>query len=237
MTGVLAGHLPASDEVRAERLLTEAAARVAGLRTYACTVLCQERIGGRLRRQERIESLVRAPSSVYLRWVAGPFEGLQASHVPERDGPNKFMARESGLKGLAGALSLHHRSKLVDQLYPHHFRTHETSLHFLVGLSVELLTRARAAGKLRSLRLEEVDDAVLERRATRVDCELSRDPRDGLRWPRIELFFERQSQLPLHLRLHDFDGNLAGEYAFLDLRPNVELPASAFELARRARGR
>lgn len=225
--------LPPTDEARAERLLAEAAARVSSLRSYACTVLCQERLGGTLRRQERIESLFRAPTSVYLRWVAGPFEGLQASHLPERDGPHKFMARESGLKGLVGALSLHHQSKLVDQLYPHHFRTHETSLHHLVGLAVELQRKARAAGTLRVLHLEEVDDALLKRRATRVDLELSKDPRDGLRWPRTELFFEHQSQLPLHLRLHDFDGTLAGEYAFVDLRPNLDVPTSAFELKRR----
>ena len=86
------------DEDRAELLLRAAAAKLETVNSYACTVLCQDRIGGTLRRQERIQSLFRAPQSVYLRWLpGGPFEGLQASYVPERDGRDKFMAREQGL--------------------------------------------------------------------------------------------------------------------------------------------
>jgi hypothetical protein len=33
-----------------------------------------------------------------------------------------------------------------------------------------------------------------------------------------------------NLRLHADDGKLLGEYAFTEFTPNVEVPASAFEL-------
>ncbi len=221
-----------SNEEQAELLLRAAAAKLERLSTYACTVLCQDRLRGTMRKQERIQSLFRAPRSVYLRWLPGPHEGLQASYVPERDGASNFMAREKGLKGLVGAITLPHRSPLVDSMYPHHFRTNETSVHHLVGLAIELVTKARAQGTLSVSKVEPLDDPLLGKRATRVDCELSKDPKDGLRWPRTELFFEHESELPLHLRLHDFDGGLYGEYAFVDLRPNVAVPPSAFELKR-----
>lgn len=221
-----------ADEERALELLRTAAAKLDHLNTYACTVLCQDRINGTLRKQERIQSLFRAPQSVYLRWLPGPHAGLQASYVPARDGKRSFMARETGLKGLVGAVTLPHHSPIVDSMYPHHFRTHETSIHHLVGLAKELLTKAQRAGKLRVLKIEELDDPLLRRRATRVDFELSKEAKDGLLWSRVELFFEHESQLPLHLRLHDFDGELYGEYAFVDLRPNASVGPAAFELKR-----
>lgn len=221
-----------ADEERALELLHTAAAKLDQISTYACTVLCQDRINGTMRKQERIQSLFRAPQSVYLRWLPGPHEGLQASYVPARDGKSSFMARETGLKGLVGAISLPHHSPIVDSMYPHHFRTHETSVHHLVGLATELVTKAQRAQKLRVRALEELDDRLLRRRATRVDCELSKEAKDGLFWSRVELFFEHDSQLPLHLRLHDFDGGLYGEYAFVDFKPNVSIAPTAFELKR-----
>lgn len=216
-------------EERLEQLMREATERIQSVKTYSCIVLCQDRMGGTLRRQERIQSLFRAPRAVYLRWLS-PYEGLQTSYVPERDGEAKFMARETGLKGMVGALSLTHDSPMVTSMYPHHFRTHETSIHFMVNLSNRLIAKARGIGKMRVARIEEVDDPWLKSRATLVETEMSKDPKDDLRWPRTELLFDAASKLPLHIRLHGFDGGLFGEYAFSEFKPNIELSDRAFEL-------
>lgn len=217
------------NEERAEQMLREASERLQSIKTYSCIVLCQDRMNGTLRRQERIQSLFRAPRSVYLRWL-GPFDGLQSSYVPERDGEGKFMARETGLKGMIGALTLSNDSPMVTSMYPHHFRTHETSVHFMVELSNRLVARARQMGKLRVTRIEDVDDPWMKTRATLVESEMSKDPKDELRWLRTELFFEHSTKLPLHFRLYGFDGGLFGEYAFSELRLNVDISAGAFEL-------
>lgn len=83
---------------------------------------------------------------------------------------------------------------------------------------------------MRVARIEEVDDPWLKSRATLVETEMSKDPKDDLRWPRTELLFDAASKLPLHIRLHGFDGGLFGEYAFSEFKPNIELSDRAFEL-------
>lgn len=218
------------DIERAGQMLTAAMAELDSIKTYSCVVLCQDRIGGELRKQERIQSVFRAPRSVYLRWLPGPYEGLQASYVPERDGEGKFQAREKGLKGLVGAVSWANDSPIIDKMYPHHFRTHETSVFFLVQLSTQIALKAREIGKIRIAKLEEVTDPWLKRTATLVDSEMSQDSKDGLRWPRTELYFDKDTKLPLHFKLAAFDGGLFGEYAFSEFKKNIDVRPDAFEL-------
>jgi len=218
------------DTARAEQLLKAALAELDNIKTYSSVVLCKDRIDGKERKQERILSYFRAPRAVYLRWLPGPYEGLQVSFVPERDGDRHFQARETGLKGLVGVQTWPHNAPLIDKMYPHHFRSHETSVFFLVRLSEEIASRARGLGKVRIRKIEEVTDPVLNRRATLVDSEMSQNPIDGLRWPRTELYFDEQTKLPLHFRLYAFDGGLFGEYAFSEFKPNVALGPDVFEL-------
>ena len=218
------------DTQRAEQLLSAAVEQLNHIQTYSCVVLCQDRIDGRERKLERILSYFRAPKSVYLRWLPGPYERLQVSHVPERDGERHFMARETGLKGLVGAQRWPHNAPLIDKMYPHHFRAHETSVFFLVQLSQEIATRARSMGKVRIRKVQEVSDPWLKRAATLVDSEMSSDPLDGLRWPRTELYFDTETKLPLHFRLHDFGGGLFGEYGFSEFKANAALGPEVFDL-------
>jgi len=215
-----------------KRLMDEAAAAFATVDSYTCVIHCHERIKGKLYKPESIFSRFKKPGSVYLRWQRGPYEGLQASHVPHRDGPDKFQARESGLKGLAGALTFPHTSPLIDAAYPHHFRTHETSVQHLMQLSDQIQRRAEALGKLVVLELAEVPDPFLERQVTKMVSELSPDPADGLRWRRTEFYMDHQTKLPLHFKLYDFDGEMSGEYAFTRLAANVALTDDDFALKR-----
>lgn len=219
-------------EELATRMLEAAAARLEAVQTYACVVLCQERIAGEVRPRERIASVFRAPGSVYLRWDDGPLAGLQTSHVPERDGAGRFKARAPGIQGLFGALTLACDSPLVTAMNPHHFHTHETSVPFLVGLASRMVARARAARTIRVRRVDAVHDDWLGGEATCVDAELTAGPDEPPRWRRVQLFFEPATGLPLHLRLDGQDGELFGEYAFTQFVPGVDVPAGAFELGK-----
>ena len=201
--------------------------------SYSCVIHCHERIKGKVRKPETIFSYFKRPRSVYLRWQRGPYEGLQASHVPHRDGDGKFQARETGLKGLAGAVTFAHDSPIVESAYPHHFRTHETSVHYLMELSSEIQRKAKALGAFTALEVSELKDPFLARQATKAVCELSRKRGDGLRWLRTEFYFDHETALPLHFKLHDFDGEMSGEYAFTEFRPNVSLTDADFALKRR----
>jgi hypothetical protein len=202
------------------------------IESYTCVIHCHERLKGKVHKPESIFSRFKKPSSVYLRWQKGPYEGLQASHLPQRDGPDKFQARESGLKGLAGALTFPHSAPLIEAAYPHHFRTHETSVLHLMQLSTEIQQKAEALGKLTVVEIGEVQDQFLKRPATKIVCELSPDRQDGLRWQKTEFYMDRETKLPLHFKLYDFDGELSGEYAFTEFKPNAPLTDDDFALKR-----
>lgn len=217
-------------EKRAVKMLSVATKQLASIETYACVVICQERVGGVLRAPERIQSLFRAPGSVYLRWLDGPAAGLQTSYVPERDGEGKFMARAPGFMGMLGAMTLDCDSPLLSAMDPHHFHTFETSIHFMVRLLNRMMAMGQEEGTIRVMQADEVDDEWLGGRATRFDAELSTGSQEAPCWPRVTLYFDHASGLPLHLRLQEGDGQLFGEYAFAEFAPNVEVPPGAFEL-------
>lgn len=218
------------DTATVKTFMQEAKAAIEQLESYSCTIHCHERIKGKLRQPENIFSYFKRPRSVYLRWQKGPYEGLQASHVPQRDGADKFQAREKGLKGLAGAVTFPHESPIIDKAYPHHFRTHETSLVFLVELSIDIQQKAESLEKFEVEEIAEVQDIFSKKPATKIVCRLSSSPTDGLRWLRTEFYFDREMKLPLHFKLYDFDGKTTGEYAFTDLKPNIQLSDDHFTL-------
>jgi hypothetical protein len=197
--------------------------------SYRCVIHCHEQFK-KLRKPESIFSYFKKPNSVYLRWQRGPHEGLQSSHVPHRDGPNKFQARESGIKGLAGAMTFPNDSPIIDKAYPHHFKTHETSVQHLLQLTNKIQKRAEELGKYSVIELIEVDDPLLKRRTTKAVSRLSDRPSDGLQWLRTEFYFELDTELPLHFKLFGFDGEMIGEYAFTDFTPNVTLTDDDFVL-------
>lgn len=219
------------DAARGEQLMADAEAAMEAIETYTCVIHCHERLKGKLHKPESILSRFRRPRSVYLRWQRGPYEGLQCSYVPERDGADRFKARETGVKGLVGAKAWRHDDAMIDKMYPHHFRVRETSVVFLLELTADIQRRAREMGKITVERPPvDEDDRLLRRPATRLDCRLSGDPRDGLRWLRTQFWFDHETELPLHFKLYDFDGELSGEYGFTEFVPNAELPPDAFEL-------
>jgi hypothetical protein len=217
------------DAERGRQLMAAAEAAIESIETYTCVIHCHERIKGKVRKPESILSRFRRPRSIYLRWQEGPYEGLQCSHDPDRDGADKFMARETGMKGLVGARAWRHDEPMIDAMYPHHFRVHETNVMFLLDLTARTQARAEELGKLTVEGIVDETDRFLRRPATRLDCRLSPDPGDGLRWLRTQFWFDHETRLPLHFKLYDFDGEMSGEYAFAELVPNASLPANAFD--------
>jgi Protein of unknown function (DUF1571) len=215
---------------QAKKLLKAADTAFKKVNSYSCEIHCQDRIKGKLRKPELIYSIWQRPTTVYLRWLPGPHKGLQVSYVPERDGDGKFMVRETGVKGMAGAITWKDDSALLDKLYPHHFRAHETSLKFLLDLTSDIFNRAHKMKKLKVDDIKKVKDIFTGREASLVVSNLSDDPDDDLMWSKAEFFLDSETRLPLHFKLHDFDGGLFGEYAFLKYKQNIEVPKGAFEL-------
>lgn len=219
------------DEMK--RLMTNAEQALDKVESYASIIHCHERIKGKLRKPERIFTYFKKPNSVYLRWQRGPYNGLQASFVPHRDGPNSFQARETGLKGLAGTITFPHTSPIIEKAYPHHFRTNETSVQHLMQLSIDIQRKAEELGTYSVTDISELTDPILRIQATKVMSDLSKNRGDGLRWLKTEFYFDHVTKLPLHFKLYDFDGHLSGDYAFTEFKTNVPLTDADFALKKR----
>jgi hypothetical protein len=89
------------------RLITLARQAYQGVRDYACLMIKQERIDGRLGPEETILMKVRtAPFSVYFHWQAPPrLAGQEACYVAGRNN-GMMRARAKGLLGAVGFVSL-----------------------------------------------------------------------------------------------------------------------------------
>lgn len=222
---------PAAEKlVRAKALLKAANEAFNGVRTYSATIMCQDRIDGKTREKEYILTKFRKPTSVYLKWQPGPYEGMQCSYVPERDGKDQFMALETGMRGLLGIMTWDHDSSIISTLYPHHFRTYQTNIKYLIDLTNDIITRAEKIGKVEIVEVTDVVDPFVKRKATKILARLSNNKSDNLRWPQVEMYFDHQTKLPLHFKLYDFDGGLFGEYAFMNFKINVSVTDDDFTI-------
>jgi hypothetical protein len=74
---------------------------LAGIPMYACTLIKQERVGGKLQQPETIELKLRsAPKSIYMKWGAGPFKGRELLYNEAVLGIDKLRVREGGVLGI-----------------------------------------------------------------------------------------------------------------------------------------
>jgi hypothetical protein len=216
---------------RIKQMVQDAGTAFENVTTYSAVLVIKERVNGKRRDPEKIFTYFSKPNSVYLRWLKGsPYQGLQTSYIETRDGPDNFLARETGFSGLMGTAKWGHYSKIVTTMYPHNFQTYETSIAHMLKLQNRIMTKALKLGKMDVTEVSEVIDPFLNRKAVKICMKMSDDPADGLLWLKGEFFADMETKFALHFRLYDFDGELSGEYAFTEFKPNVQVPDGIFEL-------
>nr|HPM76472.1 hypothetical protein [bacterium] len=117
-----------------EQELAQAAQTYGGINTYIGEFVAVETHNGKIKGTETITAVFQKnPRKQYFRWLdGGLYAGLQASYVPERDGQNNLQALEAGVAGLAGVQTLDMTSKVIDKLYPHHFRINQYHVGFIL---------------------------------------------------------------------------------------------------------
>jgi hypothetical protein len=197
---------------------------------YEATIVSTERIEGKQRETEYIKNRYMKPGYIYLKWLPGPFEGMQASYNPKRDKPEEFMGKESGIKGIIGVKTWNNNDKLIKLMYPHNFTIHQTNLAYFLETMQMIVDKALRMNKLTVTKIEDVKDKYTLKPATAVMVKLSPNPSDGLKWLKVTLFFDHSTKLPLHFILYDFSGNLLVESAFTNFRQNIGLKANDFDI-------
>lgn len=202
--------------------------------TYTSLVLLEERHQGKIKGIEKIQCAFRKnPVKLYFKWLnGGIYEGLQVSYVAERDGENHFMALETGARGMLGVTRWNFDSKIINWLYPHHFRINQYHLGFLFD-NIESINNKALAQKKFKVKTDGIcDDLIAGRRLKVYHVELSSNPADGLPYKKSVLGIDEQTSLPLYIENYDLNDQLYERYRILSFKRNQSIDDSIFELKR-----
>jgi outer membrane lipoprotein-sorting protein len=216
--------------VKATELMKLAQQEYEKIRDYQATIITNEMKGDHARKTEYILARYMQRNYIYLKWLPGPYEGMQASYIPSRDKPECFLAKETGLLGLIGTKTWTNGDPLIDKLYPHNFTIHQTSLAYFFETMQAIVKKGTEMNKLTVVSVDEVIDKYTHQPATSVIVTLSKNPNDGLMWSKVQLYFDKKDKLPLHFILYDFAGKKTGEYAFINFKKNIGLTKNDFEI-------
>jgi hypothetical protein len=214
------------------RLLAEARQSYAGVRDYTCTLVSQERVGGKLLPENVIAFHFRGqPFSVYMRWL-GPKDklGQEVAYVQGRNnGKMRVHPPKGGLGGMLGFISLDPRDPKVMENSRH--TIYEAGIGNMIEQFGRVWTAERARGKTRVSMAEYEYD---QKRCIRVECAATEYNPQAYCY-RVVVYFDKASKLPLRVESYDWPrqggppgGEVLEVHSHAGLRLNVGLPDSLF---------
>jgi len=206
----------------------------AELDTYVAVISFEERHGKRIRGTETVRCIYRKrPFGLYFRWFdGGLYDGLQASYMPRRDGPDHFTALESGIRGIIGTRRWSVNNRFINGLYPHHFKLNRYYAGFLLGHIQSAFEEARAKRTLNVAVEGFSDDLIPGQKVNVYRLEFSDDPADGLPYRRMVIGIDNETSLPFYMATYDFDGRLHARYRITSFEPNARIDDSIFDLGK-----
>jgi hypothetical protein len=208
------------------QLVAQASQAFREVQDYTCLFIKRERIRGQLQPDNLIDMKVRNhPFSIYLRWLGPkPFEGQEACYVAGRH--NGLMrVRSTGLRGLAGFVSIDQRDPRVMQN-----NRHTISEAGIGNLIDRLSQRWELERRLNKSRVQIAEFTYNQRPCIRV--ELIHPDRGGgqVTFYRTLVYFDKENHLPIRVENYDWpspngtpEGDLLESYSYVNLRMNVGL--------------
>ncbi len=203
----------------------------AKLSSYRALVILKERHGKKTNLEKVHCTYSSNPQRLLFDWRDSKlYKGLRASYDEKRDGPDHFMALETGMKGLVGAKRWAFDSKIVKTMYPHQLKINQYSLGFLIdhtmGINKNAVKKKKVAVHPKGLRKNDGSG----RRLLIYEVDLSDNPADGLLYGRCLIGFDEKTKLPLFVETYDFKGSFYASYDFIEIKVNVPVDEGVFEL-------
>jgi hypothetical protein len=136
-----------------EQELAQAAQTYGGINTYIGEFVAVETHNGKIKGTEQ-------PSAVFRKSAQAIFPLARRRAVRGAAGvlrartrrPEHLQALEAGVAGLAGVQTLDMTSKVIDKLYPHHFRINQYHVGFILRTFARHTKRARRRARCRCSR-------------------------------------------------------------------------------------
>jgi len=198
--------------------------------TYYSFTILQEKHGSKLRGKERVRLFFKKPNNQYYQFMKGKFEGLRASYMPNRDGKEHFLAKETGFRGMLGVKSWGFDSIIKKVLYPHVYDVNQYHIGFIIYEGLRLYNLAKKKGTVAIIFAGDVYDKLLKKKMFKITFQLSDNPKDGFPYYRADYFIDKKNSLPLHVVLYDFDGSIKAYYSFVTMKLNPVISDSIFDL-------
>ena len=205
-------------------LLEQCLARYEGrIQNYTCTLVKQERLGGRLNEEQEIAvKFLDAPFSVAMKWTRNAPIGDQVLYV-EGKYNNHMLVKPKGLLGALVGTVLRKpdgADAMKNTLRPVNLFGFKRGLQSL--LDVYALARRRGEGKESFGGHCDV--------AGRPALLLVRDLPNRPEYPakRTNIYVDAEYMLPICIEGYDWDDQLACRYVYKDIRINVDLDSDDF---------
>lgn len=207
----------------AEKWLTEAGNSLSETDSYTAIFHKQERLAGKLSREETIFLKFKKPFKIYMKWVGKPRRGRELLYV-EGENKNRIKAREGGILGLF-TVNLDPLSERVMRENRHPI--YEAGLINLVNLIEGQVRRGTREGEL-TLRLlgEEV---VYGRKTVTLEGIFPKDSSKGYYCYRTVLNLDVLLKVPIKVKVYDWDELLVENYGYEDLRLDAGLTDADFD--------
>jgi hypothetical protein len=204
------------------RLLKEAADNYAGVRSYTTIFYKQQRVGGTLYDEEKIQIKFKKPFMIYMKWVGTIDNGREVLYV-EGQNSGKLIVRLAGvLSYFSPAFSLSPNSSLAmkKNLRP----ITESGIGNTINLLVEVCALAEKEG---DLKVDYTGEGKLDGRKT-YKFERFLPPGKGYPAHKTVLELDMETKFPLLIKSYGWDGELLESYRYVDLDVDAGLEDEDF---------
>lgn len=211
-----------------EKWLREAENAYGGITTYTAVFHKQQRVDGKLLREETILIKFRNPFSLYMRWIAAPYKGSELLYVEGWNG-NRAKAHRGGLlRFITFNLDPTNPRLMAGNLRP----ITETGLGYLVKTVALNVRKANAAGELRFF--DRGEDAVGGRKTTVREMVFPKDQAKGYAAYRLVVNQDMASKVLIRIQMYDWNDQLFESYEYENLKLDASLTDADFDPANAA---
>jgi hypothetical protein len=202
------------------------------LKDYDCVFSKQEVIDRRLKATSMRLKFREEPFSVYLLFI-NPNAGREVIFVQGKNN-NQLLVHETGVKALAGTVSLDPKSKdaMADNKYP-------VTMIGMKNMLDKIIKQWEKEGKFAETAVQYYPEAKLGDVACMVIESKHPEKRDDFKFQMTRLYIETKTQFPVRVEQYDFpdrretkrgkDGPLVEEYTYSQIKANIGLKDKDFD--------
>lgn len=193
------------------------------INNYTAIFHKQEQINGKLRKEETIIIKFKKPFKIYMRWIKHPYKGRESLYV-EGWNENRMMIYESTVMG---GVTVNLDPKGFIAMKGNRHPITDSGIGNLVKLIGDNLTKGMMTGELEFK--ERGEETLYGRKTKKVELIFPKDKAKGYYCYRAITNIDVEKNLPLRVKIYDWNNILIGNYGYENLKLNVGLTDTDFD--------